>query len=186
MLISDRAMPVQNQVLDQDEQEQLSILDALLKTVHHFFGDWADLFGPVRDPRDPDLITYPLEALAFTGVLMFLCRLGARRQIAHLFRRNGASEAKFQTLFGVDTCPHGDTLNVAFRRVDPDQMQAVVSDMVRTLIRKKVLSRYRLLDWYYVIAIDGTGRLTFPERHCPNCMTVTHHGKTTYPVLVLD
>jgi hypothetical protein len=31
-----------------------------------------------------------------------------------------------------------------------------------------------------VIAIDGTGRLTFPARHCPHCLTVTHSGKTTY------
>jgi hypothetical protein len=154
-------------------------------TVHRFLGNFGELFRTVQDPRAPDLITYPLESLIFAGVLMFLCRLGARRQIAHMFRHNGASEAKFQALFGVDTCPHGDTLNVTFGRVDPDQVQQVVTDMVRTLIRKKVLYRYRLLDWYYVIAIDGTGRLTFPERHCPHCLTCTHHGKTTYyhPVL---
>jgi hypothetical protein len=28
-----------------------------------------------------------------------------------MLRHNGASEAKFQVLFGVDTCPHGDSLN---------------------------------------------------------------------------
>ena len=185
MLNSDLAIPVQNQALDRDEQEQLSIIDAFMSTVHHFFGDFGELFGSVEEPRAPDFITYPLESLTFTGVLMFLCRLGARRQIAHMFRHNGASEAKFKALFGVDTCPHGDTLNVAFGRADPDQVQQVVTDMVRTLIRKKVLYRYRLLDWYFVIAIDGTGRLTFPERHCPHCLTSTHHGKTTYyhPVL---
>jgi hypothetical protein len=35
------------------------------------------------------------------------------------------------------------------------------------------------------MAVDGTGRLTFPERHCPNCLTAKHHGKTIYyhPVL---
>ena len=185
MLNLDLATPLQNQALDRDEQEQLSIINAFVGTAHHFFGDFGELLGTVQDPRAPDLITYPLESLTFTGVLMFLCRLGARRQIAHMFRHNGASEAKFQALFGVDTCPHGDTLNVTFGRVDPYQVQEVVTDMVRTLIRKKVLYRYRLLDWYYVIAIDGTGRLTFPERHCPHCLTTTHHGKTTYyhPVL---
>jgi hypothetical protein len=185
MLNLDLATPLQNQALDRDEQEQLSIIDAFVGTAHHFLGNFGELFGTVQDPRAPDLITYPLESLTFAGVLMFLCRLGARRQIAHMFRHNGASEAKFQALFGVDTCPHGDTLNVTFGRVDPDQVQQVVTDMVRTLIRKKVLYRYRLLDWYYVIAIDGTGRLTFPERHCPHCLTCTHHGKTTYyhPVL---
>jgi len=53
-------MPVQSQVPDQDEQEQLSIIEAFLNTVHHFFGDFAELFGTVQDPRVPDLITYPL------------------------------------------------------------------------------------------------------------------------------
>ncbi len=57
--------------------------------------------------------------------------------------------------------------------------------MVETLIRKKVLYRYRLLDRYFLIAIDGTGMLTFPERHCPRCLTRTRNGKTIYyhPVL---
>jgi hypothetical protein len=64
-------------------------------------------------------------------------------------------------------------------------MQAVVTDMTRTLIRKKVLYRYRLLGRYFVVAVDGTGRLTFPQRHCPHCLTATHQGKTLYyhPVL---
>ena len=118
-------------------------------------------------------------------MLMFLCRLEARRQIALKFRENGPSAAKFEALFGVETCPHGDTLNEAFCRLDPDQVQDAITDMIRTLIRKKVLYGYRLLDRYFVIAMDGTGRLTFPERHCPHCLTATHHGKTTYyhPVL---
>jgi hypothetical protein len=179
------AMIEPNQDWDEDQQKQFSILNAFLTTVHHFFGDFDALFQSVDDPRRPELITYPLAALAFTGVLMFLCRLAARRQIAFMFRENGPSAAKFQALFGTETCPHGDTLNVTFGRLSPDQAQAVVTALVRTLIRKKVLDRFRLLGWYFVIAVDGTGRLTFPERHCPHCLTVTHNGKTTYyhPVL---
>lgn len=179
------ATPEPNQEGDEEQQEQFSILNAFLTTVHHFFGDFETLFQSVDDPRRPELIIYPLEALAFAGVLMYLCHLGARRQIAHMFRRNGPSAAKFQALFGTATCPHGDTLDAAFSRLNPDQVQAVVTAMVRTLMRKKVLDRYRLLGRYFVIAIDGTGRLTFPERHCPHCLTMTHNGKTTYyhPVL---
>jgi len=177
--------PAGNQNQDGEQQEQFAILNAFLTTFYHFFGDFRSLFDSVDDPRRPELITYPLEALLFAGVLMYLCRLGARRQIAHLFRENGPSAAKFQALFGVDACPHGDTLNVAYGRLNPDQVQAVVTNLVRTLIRNKVLDRFRLLGHYFVIAVDGTGRLTFPERHCPHCLTMTHHGKTVYyhPVL---
>jgi hypothetical protein len=179
------AMSEPNQDWEEDQHEKFLILKAFLTTFHHFFGDFDALFQAVDDPRRPELITYPLAALAFAGVLMYFCRVGARRQIAHLFRNNGPSAAKFQALFGTDTCPHGDTLNATFGRLNPDQVQAVVTALVRTLIRKKVLYRYRLLDHDFLLAIDGTGRLTFPERHCPHCMTVTHHGKTTYyhPVL---
>jgi hypothetical protein len=170
---------------DKDQQEQYLILKAFMSSFHHFFGDFDTCFETVDDPRQAELITYPLEALFFAGVMLFFCRLGARRQLAHMFRENGPSEAKFQALFGTDTCPHGDTLNVVFARLDPEQMQGVVTSLVRTLIRKKVLDRYRLLGRYFVIAVDGTGRLTFPERHCPHCLTVTRQGKTTYyhPVL---
>jgi len=171
--------------LDKDELEQLAIIEAALGTLYHFFGDPAQIFQDIDDPRMPELITYPLEVLGFVGVMMFLCRLEARRQIALMFRENGPSAAKFKALFGVETCPHGDTLNEAFCRLDPDQVQEAITNMIRTLLRKKVLYPYRLLDRYFVIAMDGTGRLTFPERHCPHCLTATHQGKTTYyhPVL---
>jgi hypothetical protein len=171
--------------MDPDEQAQLSILRACLKTAWHFFDGFAGLFGSVHDPRNPNLITYPLVAVCFAGVLMFLCRLGARRQIKHMFRDNGPSATKFQALFGVETCPHGDTANVLYSRLDLGEVRQVPTNMVEMLIRKKVLYRYRLLSHYYMVAIDGTGRLTFPERHCPHCLTCTHNGKTTYyhPVL---
>lgn len=171
--------------MDPDEQQQLSVIGACLKTVRHFFGGFARLFCTIHDPRDPELITYPLAAIGFAGLLMFLCRLGARRQINHLLRGNGPSAAKFQALFRVKTCPHGDTVNALYARLDPVEVQEVVTNLAATLIRKKVLYRYRLLGHYFMVAIDGTGRLTFPERHCAHCLTRTQHGKTTYyhPVL---
>ena len=172
-------------VLDEDEQDQLAMIEASLVTIYHFFGGPRELFRAVQDPRIPELITYRWEVLGFVGILMFLCHLGARRQIALMFRGNGPVAAKLRIMFGVETCSHGDTLNEAASRLHPDQMQEAVTDMTRTLIRKKVLYRYRLLDRYFVVAIDGTGRLTFPERHCPNCLTAKHPGKTIYyhPVL---
>ena len=117
--------------------------------------------------------------------MMFLCRLGARRQIG-LLLRNGPSIEKFQALFGVDTFPHGDTLDDTFAKLDPDQVQDVVSGMTEILIRKKVLYPYRLLDTYFVVAIDATGNLTFSERHCPYCLTRTQNGKTLYYHNVLE
>jgi hypothetical protein len=142
------------------------------------------LFAPVTDPRDPIKIIYPLASLAFAGITMFLFQLKARRQIG-LLLRNGPSIRKFQALFGVERFPHGDTLEATFSNLEADQIQAVLTGMTETLIRKKVLYSYRLFGIYFIVAIDGTGTISFGHRHCPHCLTRTRNGKTLYyhPVL---
>ena len=105
----------------------------------------------MTDARNPGLITYPLTELLFTGVLMFLFRLGARREINNTLRGNGPAQAKFKALFGTEQIAHGDTLNYAFRRLEVDEMQEVVCKLVETLIRKKVLYPWRLLGRYFLI-----------------------------------
>jgi hypothetical protein len=145
---------------------------------------FSPLFANITDPRDPTKILYPLASLAFAGVMMFLFQLKARRQIG-LLLRNGPSVIKFQALFGVKSFPHGDTLEATFSNLETDQIQTVVTGMTETLIRKKVLYNYRLLGIYFIVAIDGTGTISFSRRHCPHCLTRTRTGKTLYyhPVL---
>lgn len=170
---------------DEDARQQVALLKALLVTVQHFFGGFARLFGAVSDPRRRPYITYPLATLLATGVLLFVLRLGARRQVTLLLRGNGASRRKFQALFGVANVPHGDTLEAAYQRLAVPEVQEVVTSTVESLIRKKVLYPYRLCGQYFLVTIDGTGMLTFAERHCAQCLTMTQHGHTTYyhPVL---
>lgn len=170
---------------DPDMQAQMAIFRTLVVTVDHFFGGFGRLFQELTDRRDPAHITYPLQTVMATGVLMFLLRLGARRQVTHLLRGNTPVAHKYQLWLEGPRCPHGDTLNYAFVRSDVAEVQAVVTGMTRTLIRSKVLYPHRLLDTYYLVAFDGTGVLTYAERHCAQCLTSTHHGHTRYyhPVL---
>lgn len=145
------------------------------------------LFAPVRDPRVEGKVTYPIECLLFTGVLLFLLRLEARRQIGWVLRKPGAA-AKLASLFGVGSAPHGDTLDDLTCRLEVDEVQECICAMVERLIRRKVLYPYRLLDKWFVIAIDGTGTLCFAQRHCPHCLTRTSKssGKTTFYHNVLE
>lgn len=52
--------------------------------------------------------------------------------------------------------------------------------MIYRLLRSKVLNKFRLLDSYFMIAIDGTGHLVFKERHCSHCLTKEKDGKILY------
>jgi len=165
---------------DEHVRQQIALIKCLLVTVQHFFGGFTRLFGSVADPRHPVYITYPLPSVLTTGALMFLLRLGARRQVNLMLRQNGPASAKFQALFDVETFPHGDTLDATYQRLNVPEVQDVVTTTVETLIRKKVLYPYRLRGHYFLVTIDGTGMLTFPERHCPHCLTMTRNGHTTY------
>jgi hypothetical protein len=170
---------------DTTSKEQEALIEAFVGTTQHYFGSWQAIFGEVTDPRNPDWIRYPIEALLCTGVMMFLFRLGSRRQIKHQLRSNGPSETKFGCWFEVQEIPHGDTLNYGFKRLIADEIQEVVCRMVEQLIRKKVLYRWRLFD-NLMVAVDGTGMLTFGERHCDYCLTKKlRNGETLYyhPVL---
>jgi len=174
--------------VDQKNQvgEQTALLKAFAGTTQHYWGNWGSIFAGVGDPRNPWQITYPLDSLLFTGAFLFICQLGSRRGIKDRLRGNYSSQAKFEAWFGTENIPHGDTLNYTFQRLVVEEVQEVICRNVEILIRKKVLYRYRLLDVYYLIAIDGTGVLTFQERHCPHCLTKTFKsGKTIYyhPVL---
>ncbi|MCP4607807.1 MAG: hypothetical protein GY845_03720 [Planctomycetes bacterium] len=168
---------------DELAQQQTDLVKSLLVTVQHFFGGFGRIFQKVHDPRHPVFITYPLPAMLATGVLMFLLRLGARRQIGLLLRQNGPSSTKFEAVFDVETCPHGDSVDETYQRLIVEQVQESVTGTTETLIRKKVLYRYRLFDRYFLVSIDGTGMITFSERHCDHCLTMTRNGRTTYPVL---
>ncbi|MBM3298924.1 MAG: transposase family protein [Deltaproteobacteria bacterium] len=168
-----------------DLDEQSKILGIFFYSAWHFFGDVRTIFFRITDPRDPRKITYQVGDLAFSAILMFMCGLQARRQMAHLLR-GGRGADQFREVFGAPTCPHGDTLNDAFARMDPAEFQALLCWMVYCLIRKKVLYNRRLMDRYFLIAIDGTWTLKRKKRHCRKCLTQTHNGKTTYYHMVVE
>lgn len=117
--------------------------------------------------------------------MLFVCRLGARRQIGLLLRTDAAAQT-MRTLFGVDRAAHGDTVNNVVCALDPAEMQEMVCRMSETLIRKKTLCSQRLLDRYYCVAVDGTGTISYKQRHCPHCLTRTQNGQTTYYHNVLE
>lgn len=160
------------------------VLRTFLKIFRHFFGSFQDFFAPVDDPRYTEKTTYSLPSLLFTGIWLFLCRLGAVRQIKFQLHSEAAAKT-FATLFGVDTIPHGDTLKNTFPLLDPCQVGSLIPKAVRVLLRKRVLE-YARFKGCYLIAIDGTGVYVFAERHCEHCLSKEHNGKTLYYHMVLE
>jgi hypothetical protein len=103
---------------DEHTHQQIELIKCLLVTVQHFFGGFKWLFRNVTDPRHSVYTTYPLPSVLATGLLLFLLRLGARREVNLMLRQNGPSSAEFQAVFDVETCPHGDTIDETYKHLD--------------------------------------------------------------------
>lgn len=119
-----------------------------------------------------------MGSAVFCGVLIFVCRLGARRQVGLLLNTVFLVETFKQLFSRAGGVPHGDTINDIFRLADVGAVQEIVTGMTETLIDKKVLYSQRLFGRYHVVAVDATGMLTYKKRHCPYCLSKKHKNET--------
>jgi hypothetical protein len=165
----------------------LGLGQCLVRTIRHFCPELNGWANQLPDTRLQVLVTYHRRFLLWWGLLLFLCKLGSRRQLDYqladpellvLANVNRLSECQQQSL------PVNKTLSHFLGHVGSEPIAGVRTDCVRRLIRNKVLDGTRLLG-RLVFALDGTGYLTFKHRHCAHCL-VHKYGSLVYylhPVL---
>lgn len=133
----------------------------------------------LADPRMKGKITYPLPVLLWQAILIFLLKMEARRQITWLLRPDSAAVLSHLAaltklnLSELSTIACDDTVDNLFSRLLVEELQKIPQKMVRSLIRNRVLDHGRLLDTWYMVAIDATGLFSRRERHCPHCLVKT-------------
>lgn len=167
--------------------EELSLPEALFKTIDHFApGFWAAL-SAVKDPRHPLMIAYPLQQELLGAVLMFMVKVGSRRNIkyklgspAFVSTIKRLMEHFYPKTLFPDAMFHGDTLNYVLKRVSPVEIHGLRTLVIRSLLRKRCLEDFRLRGLYYPVAVDGTGALVFRSKHCDHCLRKNQNGQILY------
>jgi hypothetical protein len=159
-----------------------------VQTVRHFFPELPKWLGEMPDSRFKPFITYVKPFLFWWGLLLFVLKLGSRRQLDFDLRDdetevldnvNRLAKAEQETL------PVHGTLNHFIGHVGADPFAVLRRKMVRRLIRMKALDGCRLRGRFVFVA-DGTGHLCFHKRHCEHCLEQKHGKKTIYMHQVLE
>jgi hypothetical protein len=166
----------------------LSVGPAFARTSRHFFPDLNAWFDGVPDPRCPQRLTYPHRFLLWYGLLLFVGKLGSRRQLDFKYREAGAAvldnlNRLAQTEQG--SLPGNDTLDDYLAKLGTEPVAAVRSAMLDRLIRMRALDDARV-QGRLVLALDGSGYLVFRWRHCDHCLTRTCGEQTRYGHQVLE
>lgn len=94
--------------------------------------------------------------------------------------------SNYKSLLGLRV-PHMDTVNAVLEKIPPEQLSKLLLHLVKILLKKRVFHKFRLLDNYFTIAIDGTGIFSFdkePYQGCP--YKTSKNDKVTYSQSVVE
>jgi hypothetical protein len=83
--------------------------------------------------------------------------------------------------------PHGDSVHNVIVLLDETQVQRLNQKMVQVLLKRKVFHKSRYRHYWFRIAVDGSGVVSFDHHHCEQCLHQTSkNDKTTYSHKILD
>ncbi len=163
--------------------EKYRLVSELAVVISHHFPDFYQQISDLPDYRKRP--QYEVKELIVSGLLMFLFRLGTRNE-ADAKARNLNYQDNIFRIFGIRVADM-DTVDRYLRFLDPAKLQAIKQEMFRRLIKMKVLHKYRFLNYYFMLTIDGTGLQTYDYEPYPGCPFKKHkNGKITWTAYVLE
>jgi hypothetical protein len=124
--------------------------------------------------------SHTISLLSFGAALSFFSSNSNPHEISIFYWVKKNFIDNFKTIFpilGIEQDPaeikriidYGAIIDTLIK-LPPDSLEKIEIQMVKHLIRKRILEKYRLLDTYYLIAIDATQNLMFKGHHCDHCL----------------
>ena len=154
------------------------LIEVFGRTIKSFFPKIGKWVNHINEPRYKNMLTYHLPILFWEAVFLFLFKLQSTRNVNYQLVEREKFLQNFKNLFPIlgipqhtlQRLPDQGTLKYFLTKLSYAQLEEITCEMGKRMIRKRVLESSRLLDKYYLIAIDGTRFLSFKERHCPHCL----------------
>ncbi len=159
------------------------IIYQILSTTDHFFPGLFERIGEIPDYRDKS--KYELSELIVAGITMYLFKEDSRNAMNE--NRNEENFKKnYEVLFKMKL-PHMDTVDDVMRQLDEKELESLKESMLKALLHKRSLHKFRFLREWFIVAVDGSGVWSFKEQHCDKCThTTSKTGKKTYFHNVLE
>lgn len=162
----------------EDEQaERQGVIEETLKYFRTFLPRTLKILGKVKDPRQPGKIKHKQAVLFIYGLLMFIFQVSSRREANRIFSKPMFMQNLREMFPELETLPHADTLECFLEMIgeDVNYIEMALVENIRALIKGKKLQAY-LIENQYLIAIDGTKKLSRNYRWADECQE-RHHKK---------
>lgn len=129
---------------------------------------------------------YKIEELVMAAIALFVFKETSRNAFNN-DRSNKKFRKNYQAVFGL-RLPHGDTVEKVLRLLPTDTLELLKTELIRALLEKRVLHKFRFVGKYFLVAIDGTGVSSYDEDYSDGvCLRKSSkNGQTTYSHYVLE
>ena len=173
-------------------KKKINIFSDVVKILKQYFPKLVDKFEKLTDIRHQSYIEYQMSVITITRLLGLLCGIKSMRNTTEKLNTEETIK-NISNMLGIELeeIPHYDTINNVFENIEIEELRKIQKYMVTTLIRSKMFDKYRYKGKYFQIVIDGTGIMSFKERHCRHCLKKTYNKgteeeKTIYYHYVLE
>lgn len=147
------------------------------------FPEFEQMLSDLPDIRKKP--QYEVRELAMAVITMFLHKRGSRNHAD-----NSAGKLNYrkntERLFRMKL-PDLDTADRLMKQLAPQELESIKQKMVSALVSGKVLRKFRVLDHYHNVAVDGTGVHSYGREPYPECPFKRYKsGKQVWTAQVLE
>jgi hypothetical protein len=135
------------------------MLRNIKEVMHCHFADLSARLSALADPRKFE--EYTIEEMVMSAIVLFILGCDSRNAF-NTKAREEMFYKNYRRFFGMEL-PHMDATNDLFKLLDVKEMEEVRCCLISILIEKRVFHKFRFLERYSHIAIDGTGTYNWGE-----------------------
>ena len=161
-------------------KKEIEIFSDVVNIIKQYFPQLTDKFEKLTDTRHQSYVEYQMSVITVTRLLGLICGIKSMKSTTEKFNTDETIKNIANILnVELDEIPHYDTINNVFEKLDIDELRKIQKYMAYRLIRSKMFDKYRYKGKFFQIVIDGTGIVSFKEKHCDHCLKKTYNkGKS--------
>lgn len=152
-------------------KKEINIFSDVVNIIKQYFPQLIEKLENLTDTRHQSYVEYKMSVITITRLLGLLCGIKSMRETTEKFNTEETIENIANLLeIELEEIPHYDTINNVFEKLKIEELRKIQKYMINRLIRNKMFNKYRFRDKYFQIVVDGTGIMSFKERHCKHCL----------------
>ena len=156
--------------------ENLKLSFELLRVIRSYFPELIEKLKTISDSRHSSYIRYRNHVLLMTRILSAIFYISSMRKTSEEFNCENVIQ-NIGCLCGeeLEEVPYWETINLYLKTVPPEELQAVVTDMVHGLLRSRAFESARIRGKYWQIIVDGTQLANSTRKLDGECLSRTHN-----------